>query len=263
MSTQDFVTCDCGERNASYAFRCGKCGKIFDGGLGNTIPTRRMVTVPERASATVQAESAAMPMPIRQRVPALGRGRDDMLVEIVTFDDHAHVRVSPCPVNMVSPFTLHPGGSTNEADGLRLAGEEAGRHCPNARLNLILFGDGEPTSGGRWHKSDADAALEEAEKLKRRGARIATIGFEGGGSMDFHHLRQLASSPSLALEARSGRLTAAFLNVTHTLTQDRWDHQGPELVAFVIDESGSMNEGTKKEELEEAVRSSLAFLGQL
>ena len=263
MNTQDFVICECGERNVSYAFRCGNCGKIFDGGLGNTVPTRRMATVSGRASTWKDTTSAGVPAPIEHRSPAPTIRRNEMLVEIVTFDDDANVEVSPCPPGMVPPFRLNPAGSTNEAAGLRLAGEEAKRYCPNARLNVILFGDGEPTSGGRWHKSDSDAALEEAEKLKRQGARIATIGFEGGGSMDFQHLRQLASSPSLALEARSGRLTAAFLNVTHTLTQDRWNHQGPELVAFVIDASGSMNEGTKKTELEDAVQKSLAFLSQL
>jgi Mg-chelatase subunit ChlD len=179
-------------------------------------------------------------------------------VAIITFKDKAQVWAEPDAPVRIPRFTLNPDGSTNEAAGLCLAGEMAKRHGAGACLNVILFGDGEPTAGGGLFGSDVKAAVDEANELKSQGARIATIGFEGP-TIDFSHLREIASSPALALRARAGTVTSAFVNASQSLTQNR-RQTGPELIVFVIDCSGSMDEGSKKQEVEEAVRASLEYL---
>ncbi|MCL4218030.1 MAG: VWA domain-containing protein, partial [Candidatus Hydrogenedentes bacterium] len=167
---------------------------------------------------------------------------------------------APTTAHQILPFTLEPKSSTNEAAGLQLAGEVWQQHAPNRRLNIILFGDGEPnTGGGVFFCSAAKAAVKEADKLKSQGARICTIGFKGS-SYDPDHLRELASSPSLNFHAKAGNIGNTFLNATQTITQMGQRNSQGELVIFVIDESGSMDEGTKKPEVEQAVKNSIEWL---
>ncbi len=257
--------CDCGTRNPAIAFRCQGCGKIFDGRAGNTIPAGRMVT---RTGAPGSADSSLLPSrPTARTVDMFTTARYREItaapkVAIITFNSKAKVWAEPAAPNQIPRFTMNPSGSTNEAAGLQMAGELAKRHGAGPRLSIILFGDGEPTDGGGLFGSDTKAAVDAADELKGVGARIATIGFDGP-TVDFAHLREVASSPALALRARAGTITSAFVSASRSLTQNRLRQTGEELIVFLIDESGSMDEGTKKREVEDAVRASLEYLSTL
>ncbi len=265
VSVERDILCECGTRNPSIAFRCQGCGKVFDGSAGNTIPTGRMVT---RTGGPRPADSAILvsrPMTKTADIFTPPRHRETATapkVAIITFNDKAKVWAEPAAPSQIPRFTLNPCGSTNETAGLRLAGDLATRYGADTCLSIILFGDGEPTAGGGLFGSDIRAALDEANELKSKGVRIATIGFEGP-TMDFAHLREIASSPALALRARAGTVTAAFVNASQSLTQNRRRQTGEDLIVFLIDESGSMDEDTKKDEVEEAVQASLAYLSTL
>jgi hypothetical protein len=270
MSTQQgFITCSCGQQNSAIAFRCQKCHKLFDGSAGHTIPTSRQVTIPGKtgqASGTVATQSRpigqSVRFPVVQRaVPRTVASRPEVKVAIVGFSDDADVKQAPAPPHSVRAYHLEPTNSTNEQAGFRKAGEVWSK-VPGSRLNIIFLGDGEPTSSDSIFRDPAEAALEVANALKAKGARIATIGCRGP-NIDFEHLRALASSPALAWEAQVGNLTPIFLQASNSFTSNLWGQFGSELVVFVIDESGSMAESEKKTQAEQAVAASIEFLKSL
>ncbi len=260
MRSESVIVCDCGAPVAKDAFWCPQCRKCLDGSAGNTIPSSRRVTVPGRAvrgSGSRRFHAPAVQDPGSREV---GASRHvEAKVAVVTFSARAQVVQAPAPPHEAAPFTLTPESTTNEAAGLELAGEVQRAQMPHARLNIVLLGDGVPTAGGGLFGCDATAAEKVAHTLKQQGARIATIGF-AGPTMDFGHLRKLASSPALTFEAQAGNVTPIFLLATQSLTVSRWGQQGAELVVFVIDSSGSMDEGNKKQEVEAAVAASIEFL---
>ncbi|HOH52015.1 MAG TPA: VWA domain-containing protein [Candidatus Hydrogenedentes bacterium] len=263
MSSTSIIVCDCGAPVEKDAFMCARCGKCLDGSAGNTIPSSRRVTVPGRsvrASGSRRFPPPAAQNPGSRKLEA-SRGIEAK-VAVVTFSARAQVVQAPAPPHEARPFTLTPDSSTNEAAGLELAGKLHREEMAHARLNIVLLGDGVPTAGGGLFGSDSAAAEEAAQLLKQQGARIATIGF-AGPTMDFGHLRKLASSPALTFEARAGNVTPVFLLATQSLTVSRWGQKGAELVVFVIDSSGSMDEGNKKQEVEAAVAASIEFLRTL
>ena len=266
MDTQNMVTCTCGAQNPAGTFKCQSCGAMFDGSAGNTVLLSRRVTVPRQSVRTGAIQGAGSFHPPIPRDwagrPPVVQQKPEVKVAIVGFSEEAEVRQTPVPPDLVRAYFLKPDSSTNEAAGLRLAGELWQKYMPNARANAILLGDGEPTSGGGFFGSDKEAALKEAHELKQRGARIATIGVHGS-TMDFKHLQSVASTPALAFDAHVGGIARVFVHATQTVTSHRWGQTGAEFVAFVIDESGSMAEDNKKTEVEEAVNASIALLQRL
>lgn len=225
------------------------------------------MTVPGKAGGTNHGGLVTQSQPIGQsiRFPVVQQtasrfvpARPEVKVAIVGFSDEAQLRQAPTSPHSVGRFQLTPTSSTNEQAGLRKAGD-VWQQVPGSRLNIILLGDGEPTSSDNMFKEPADAAIEVANELKAKGARIATIGCRGPG-MDFDHLRALASSPAMAWEAQAGNLTPIFLQASNSITSNKWGQFGTELVVFVIDESGSMAEGDKKTQAEQAVAASIEFL---
>ncbi len=216
-----------------------------------------------RAGANQRAPSfrAAVPVEWAGRLPAV-KQKSETKVAIITYSDEATLVQEPVPPDQVRAFFLRPDASTNEAAGLRLARQVRLQYMPQARLNLVILGDGEATSGGGPLGDDKEASLAEADILKQEGTRITTIGLRGP-TMDFNHLRSLASTPALAFEAQSGQIARVFVHATQSLTSYRWGQTGAEFVIFMIDQSGSMDEQNKKEEVEEAVRKSIALLASL
>lgn len=267
MSTETRITCDkCGVENSVHAFCCQSCGNGFDGRAGNTIPLNRQLSVRSQSIRIPSGKSGAsfqapVPKEWAGRLPAT-QGRVETRLAIVGFSDDAVVRQLPVPPDQVSAYSLVPDALTNEAAGIRLAGELREKHMPHARLNLVVLGDGEPTAGGGPSGDDKQAALNIADDLKRKGARIATVGVHGP-TMDFKHLQSLASTPALAFDAHVGGIARVFVHATQSITTHRWGQAGAELVVFVIDESGSMEEDNKEAEVEEAVAASVALLKRL
>ena len=272
MTKPNNILCpDCGEENLPFAVRCrnGNCKKVFDGQEGHSVLTSRRPSMSIGASRLLtDAESEAFGSNRQSSFHAMVQSPiaglpvsegQDYLVAILTFSSNARVAQAPATAHQILPFSLNPMGLTNEAAGLRLAGEIWQQHAPDRRLSIVLFGDGEPTAGGGLFGSDAKAAVKEADKLKNQGARISTIGFKGS-TYDGAHLRELASSPSLNWSAKSGQIGHTFLHATQSVTQFGQRHGAGELVIFLIDESGSMDEGTKKQEVEDAVAQSVEFL---
>jgi len=258
----------CGAENFPQAFRCQNknCNEIFDGSAGNSIVLGRNVTRSSqsiRANGSQRTPSFHAPLPAEWigRPPAV-RQRPEVKVAIVGFSDEAVVRQEPVPLGQVRAYFLRPDASTNEAAGLRLAGDLWKQYMPRARASFLYLSDGEPTSGGGFFGDDKEAGLQEAQTVKQMGARIATIGVRGS-TMDFDHLRSIASTPALAFEAELGGISRVFMHATQSMTSHRWGQTGAEFVVFVIDESGSMEEDNKKAEVEEAVNASLALLRSL
>lgn len=273
MSTHNLVTCKCGAMNALGAIQCPYCGVYFDGSDGNSIPLSRRVTrtgsvrfsgngdsVSDRSHYGIKLNPVEIWEPPKRDL--VSQNPVDLRAAIITYSADAILRAGPAHPSHFTRFELHPDASTNEAAGLRLAGEVCRQQLPGSRLNIILFGDGVATTGGGWFCDPGKAALDIAKGLKKQKARIATIGFRGP-SMDFDHLRALASSPALAWEAQAGNVTPIFLAATQSMTSNRWGQGGDEFVAFVIDESGSMDEGNKRVEVEAAVNASIEFLRNL
>jgi uncharacterized protein YegL len=267
MNSQIMVVCDqCGTENLPQAFRCQKCGKTFDGSAGNSIVLSRHVTrsgQSVRANASQRAPSFYPPVPHEWAGrPLATKQKPEVKVAIIGFSDEALVRQEPVPLDEVRPYVLDPDASTNEAAGLLLADEIWQRHMPQARANVILLSDGEPTSCGSLLGDPKQAGLQASDNLKRKGARVATVGV-AGSTMDFAHLRSVASTPALAFEAQEGGIARVFIHATQSVTGRGWGQTGAEFVVFVIDESGSMDEGNKQAEVEEAVAASLALLRRL
>jgi hypothetical protein len=273
MGTQNLVKCKCGAMNAPGAFQCHRCEEPFDGSAGNSIPFSRRVTktgsvrfsgdgnsISDRSHYGSKLNPVELWQPPQRDLVA--QSSVDLRVAIITFSANAELRAGPAHPSQIPLFELRPRTSTNEAAGLTLAGEVCQRQVPGSRPNIILFGDGVATTGGGWFGDPGKAALDIAKGLKQQKARIATIGFRGP-SMDFDHLRALASSPALAWEAQAGNVTPVFLTATQSMTSNRWGQGGDEFVAFVIDESGSMDEGNKRVEVEAAVNASIEFLCNL
>ncbi len=261
MPNTNMLACPkCGELSPAFAIRCWNCGEIFAGEGGHTIEFDRLPT-----TMGSHAHRAGLSQPLSVvvanqevfAVPAVPNKGMDIRAAVVTFASKAHVRINPTAPNDLPIFRLDPSGSTNEADAFRTAGEIAQAHGDGARVSALFFGDGEPTAGGGFWGDHADAALKEADRVKQHGITVATIGFEG--DVDFKHLNRVASSAALCWKAREGNLTKVFTLATQTLTQQNPSASG-ELVIFLIDESGSMGDGTKKEECEEAVNASFEFL---
>ncbi|MCC6487443.1 MAG: VWA domain-containing protein [Candidatus Hydrogenedentes bacterium] len=273
MSTQNLVTCKCGAVNTLGAIQCHQCGEFFDGSAGNSIPFSRRMT--KTGSVRFSGEGNAVSgrshygsklNPVELWQPPqrnlVAQNTVKLRVAIITFSANAELRAGPAHPSQIPPFELHPDGSTNEEAGLTLAGNVWQQQLSGSRLNVIVFGDGVATTGGGWFCDPGKAALDIAKGLKQQKARVATIGFRGP-SMDFNHLRALASSPALAWEAQAGNVTPIFLTATQSMTSNRWGQYGAEFVAFVIDESGSMDEANKKAEVEAAVNASIEFLRNL
>lgn len=262
MDTENLITCSCGQQNSALAFRCSKCDQMFDGRDGHSIPLDRQVSIRQPLSG--EGKRAVV---MRKRrfpsVPAVSGPSPqwtpvsmEPTVAVVTYSDDAAVRVAPSKPGAVGSFVLSPDGGTNEVAGLALAADLWRQHAAQDRLNILLFSDGEANQGGYDPKQ---AAVEKARELKKAGARVATVGF-GGTSADLDHLRTLASSPALAFETRAGSVVSAFLNASQSLSQRSGNFNGREFIVFVIDASGSMDEGNKREEVEQAVNASIGFL---
>ncbi len=262
MNTQLECPCQaCGQYNHVHAFQCSNCRTIFDGSGGHSVPKSQPASSP-----ALPAKGTPGWLPQRRsdqggRHPAHTCPIRDIVAALITFNNRARIWAPPSRPWDIEPFTLRPDGSTNEAAGLQLAQELWQDSCPERSLDVVLFGDGEPTAGGGLLGSPVKAALKAAEKLKEQGGRIAAIGFEGP-SMDPAHLRLLASSPGLMWMAREGTLESIFREASSSMTESRTQHE-PSLLAFVIDSSGSMDEDNKRPELERAVKSCLSYLGQL
>ena len=264
MNTATEIVCSCGAKNAAVAFRCHECGTVFDGRAGHTVSgTGRPTIAGSSSPVSIRApQSASIRVPMVQVVSGNGHveptGRN-VEVGIITFNSKARVHTPPTSPQNVGGFVLSPKSCTNEAAGLELTEEIWQQHAPNSRLNVILFGDGEPTAGGGLFGGHGKAAVEVARGLKDKGARIATIGFKGP-SYSAAHLRELASSPALTWEASAGTVMPAFRQASVTIVSNNWMQGEGELVMFVIDESGSMGEGKKKQEVEEAVAASVQII---
>lgn len=271
MKEQTLIVCPkCGAGNSRQAFKC-QCGEFFDGSAGHTTRTTRRdasVRFLGQDSVRLPALSKNLPQPARSPIPVLNQapaiephGRD-VQVEVITFADEARLRMGPASPGEIATFRLDPDGSTNEAAGLRLAFDTWQQHAPSSRLSVILLGDGEPTSGAGLFGNDAAAALVAAQAIKGEGGRIATIGFRGP-SMNFDHLEELASAPSLAWEASSGQLADIFREASTRVTSRRFPSTAADFVVLLIDESGSMAEDSKKAETESAVAAAIRFLSTL
>ena len=264
MSSQALIPCPaCNTLNSAIAFQCQSCGAVFDGAAGHSIAlsrprSRRVLPHDTQALVPVGTRSVVAPF----RAPGL-QSRSHILrnvkVAIVTFSDDAKVHTQPTSPENIKPFVLKPDASTNEKAGFELADGIWHKYCSANSADIIFFGDGDATSGGA---DPAQAAVDTADKLKKKGARIAAVGFEGE-TMDPHHLRALASSPALMWMAREGTLAQIFKTASRSLSSRRFQKDNEMFLIFVIDTSGSMNEDNKKHELEHAVDSSIAYLVQL
>lgn len=272
MANQTFICCPkCGTANLAGAFKC-ECGEVFTGREGNSIRTTH--NCPSRRSGNDDSPQLPSPASLPQTAGFLIPGqpsimardvptrRRDIRTAVVTFNGNAQLRLGPVPSSDLGRFRLNPHGSTNEAAGLRLARETWQQHAPGSRLKIILLGDGKPTAGGGFFGGHERAAIAEAAEIKKQGGRIATIGFRGP-SMDLEHLQELASSPGLAWEATADTLAPIFREASTRLADGDSRPDVCDFVVLVVDESGSMDEGSKKAETEKAVAATLRFIATL
>lgn len=253
MNSQPVIVCNhCGAENLRQAITCQKCYEVFDGSAGNSIRVSQSVS---RRDFLVRQSSNGVD---RSRLPDEWRGGPPMIQQkqvvwsaIIRYSTDASVYQDPVPPQEVRPFVLRPDASTNEAAALTLARVMWQNFNPCARTKIVLLSDGEA--------DDKIAAQDAADELKRLGALIATVGVRGP-TMDLAHLHKLASAPALSFETQTGGIVSAFVRASQSVSSRRGGEKGPMLVIFVIDESGSMEEDTKKAEVEEAVKASLAHL---
>ena len=261
MKVHKEIPCpNCHRPNNVHALRCAWCNTYPDGSGGHSVPASRSASQPA-VQRQVGQYPLAVPQAQRRQQLANAAPLRDILVAILTFSSSAEIWIKPTLPAEIPCFSLDPGGATNEAAGFELAGKVWQGQCPERSFDVVFFGDGEPTAGGGFFSDDAKAALNAANTLKSQGVRIAAIGFEGE-SMDPEHLRELASSPGLTWMATAGNLESMFRKASVSVSESR-DAKNPSLLGFVIDSSGSMNEGSKKPELDRAVNSSLDYLAGL
>ena len=182
-----------------------------------------------------------------------------MLVGVITFSHTATVHTDPTPPENLSRFTFTPFGGTNIAAALKLASKVHAKVAPGDELLVVLCSDGDASFGGGITRNHAGAAIKKAEELRAKGARLACIGFAGGG-YDFDTLRKIASSPSLFWRANEGSLASIFVQTSQRITQQGTRNDRDRLLLFLIDTSISMEEAGKQRECEEAVNAGFAFL---
>ena len=181
----------------------------------------------------------------------------EVLVSVVSFASDAELVVPASPPGNVGRVSLETAGCTNEAAGLLMAREVWGDVGGECQLNMVLMGDGQPNESSDGLEPAA-AAERQADTLKQRGARIATVAFRADKEAR-EHLKRVASSPSMFCKAGQGRLLSAFQQSTRNLTLASTRAVSSILYAFVMDCSQSM-EGDKLKEATEALNATIQLL---
>lgn len=264
MTTKTFTPCAyCGENISAHAFICPNCGKPQPGSVNQKFADSTTTTVPRTQGKNIIDVTAHFD-PSEQSGPPVsqslrGSGRKKIDVAVITFSDNARIQTAPTPVHEVDTLYLEPDSGTN----YKAAFKEALSLCHGyGRVLVLVEGDGGANVGGGFLSNPEEAAFKAAQELKDCGARIAVIGFDGAThNPDF--LRGLASGPSLWEVTYSGQVQQSFVSATTTLTNGPRAGSGKTLFIYIIDESGSMSEGNKQQEVEAAFRSSLQVLKQM
>ena len=78
---------------------------------------------------------------------------------------------------------LDPSGATQADYGMEKASEALQSARPNAKKVVVMFTDGDPTSGNQFEESVANAAISEAKTLKE-DTTIYTVGIFNGANPD-------------------------------------------------------------------------------
>lgn len=110
--------------------------------------------------------------------------------------------------------SIYAANGTSPQKGLQLAAEQLKTKQEDVSRYVILFTDGDPSSG-----DDKDESEAEAEKLKNAGIKVFTIGLELNGTTEKWLSNEIASK-GCAFEASSiDELKVIFEKVQQTITQ--------------------------------------------
>ena len=134
---------------------------------------------------------------------ALGRG---YAIGIVQFDSEAYVRAPPgreIGALHAAVETRAVSGTTNLADGLRLAAEQVGAR-PNSVICIVT--DGVPDS--------PSAAMQAAADAKGRGIDIMAVGTDDA---DWDYLSRLVTRTELAAKVEANRLGQQIADMSKKL----------------------------------------------
>ncbi len=101
---------------------------------------------------------------------------------------------------------LEPDGTTNLADALALARTHLTEI--DRRRYAVMLTDGYPDA--------ADAAIEEANRMKAAGIEIVAIGM---GAADLDYLRRIASTEAGSIFARHGELVSTFGSIARMIAE--------------------------------------------
>lgn len=110
--------------------------------------------------------------------------------------------------------SIHAAGGTSPQEGLKIAANQLTTKQEDVSRYVILFTDGDPSSG-----NDKTESENEATKLKEAGIKVFTIGLELNGTTK-EWLSNKIASKGCAFEASSiDELKVIFEKVQQTITQ--------------------------------------------
>ena len=110
--------------------------------------------------------------------------------------------------------SIHAAGGTSPQEGLKIAANQLTTKQEDVSQYVILFTDGDPSSG-----NDKTESENEATKLKEAGIKVFTIGLELNGTTK-EWLSNKIASKGCAFEASSiDELKVIFEKVQQTITQ--------------------------------------------
>ena len=232
--------------NSNGIIRCPFCEGVQPAWHSHRIPTQSPI------GTKVRTES----------VNALARPASAIYVACITFNEQAELIFPLSPVSQVPSIKIKPSGGTNGVPGLDLAynvlfGDPTRIY---SNLNALVMSDGDFNSGGGPEEI-------EAQFLKDAGVKIGSILYDSGSS-DANALRKIATSTGLFFEASRGDLAQKMLNASRTMSQtvsaiSQQNRIPGTAFVFILDASGSMAEGSKKEEAERAFALTVDQLQQM
>lgn len=111
--------------------------------------------------------------------------------------------------------SIHAAGGTSPQEGLKIAANQLTTKQEDVSRYVILFTDGDPSSG-----NDKTESENEATKLKEAGIKVFTIGLELNDGTTKEWLSNKIASKGCAFEASSiDELKVIFEKVQQTITQ--------------------------------------------
>lgn len=136
-------------------------------------------------------------------------------IGLATFNSSGHLEQELTEVGSIKTTdSIHAAGGTSPQEGLKIAANQLTTKQEDVSRYVILFTDGDPSSG-----NDKTESENEATKLKEAGIKVFTIGLELNGTTK-EWLSNKIASKGCAFEASSiDELKVIFEKVQQTITQ--------------------------------------------